>query len=56
MSLPAEGANRDAIHGLKELLEDNPKLLKDKLTTLINNCVRLISDEVSKRFYLFVGF
>ena len=44
--LLADWTLEDAIHGLKELLEDHPRLLSDNLTLLINNCVRVIGDEV----------
>ncbi|KAI0639775.1 hypothetical protein C8Q77DRAFT_1082807 [Trametes polyzona] len=36
---------RDAILGLRELLEAHPELIGVHLTTLINSCVRTISDE-----------
>lgn len=35
---------------MKELLSDNPQLIEPSLTTLINRCVTLISDEVSENF------
>ncbi|KAI0673507.1 hypothetical protein C8Q78DRAFT_968534 [Trametes maxima] len=36
---------RDAILGLRELLDAHPELINTHLTTLVNNCVRIISDE-----------
>ncbi|KAI9060172.1 hypothetical protein FKP32DRAFT_1595567 [Trametes sanguinea] len=36
---------RDAILGLRELLEAHPELIGTHLTTLVNNCVRVIGDE-----------
>ncbi|KAI0756631.1 hypothetical protein C8Q80DRAFT_1093119 [Daedaleopsis nitida] len=36
---------KDAILGLRELLEAHPELIATHLTALVNNCVRLIGDE-----------
>ncbi|KAI0361212.1 hypothetical protein OH77DRAFT_1443396 [Trametes cingulata] len=36
---------RDAILGLRELLEAHPELIGTHLTTLVNSCVRIIGDE-----------
>ncbi|KAI0800897.1 hypothetical protein C8Q74DRAFT_1314301 [Fomes fomentarius] len=36
---------RDAILGLRELLETHPELITTHLTPLVNSCVRLIGDE-----------
>ncbi|KAI0652243.1 hypothetical protein C8Q79DRAFT_898200 [Trametes meyenii] len=36
---------RDAIHGLRELLDAHPELINAHLTTLVNSCVRIIGDE-----------
>ncbi|KAI0830683.1 hypothetical protein BC628DRAFT_1313137 [Trametes gibbosa] len=36
---------KDALLGLRELLETHPKLVNTHLTTLVNSCVRIISDE-----------
>uniref|UniRef100_A0A0W0G2M8 Pre-rRNA-processing protein n=1 Tax=Moniliophthora roreri TaxID=221103 RepID=A0A0W0G2M8_MONRR len=41
------GTRRDAVCGLRELLEENPDLVDDVLPTLINSVVRLIGDEDS---------
>ncbi|KAL7285185.1 hypothetical protein ACG7TL_000278 [Trametes sanguinea] len=38
---------RDAILGLRELLEAHPELIGTHLTTLVNNCIRVIGDEDS---------
>ena len=38
--------NLDAIHGLKELLEQNTGLAELHLLKLVNACARLIGDEV----------
>ena len=42
----------DAVLGLRELLEVHSELISAQLTTLINNCVRLIGDEVRFQFEL----
>ena len=34
------------MHGLKELIEEHPNLLQLHLTVLMNNCARVIGDEV----------
>ncbi|OCH95802.1 hypothetical protein OBBRIDRAFT_871454 [Obba rivulosa] len=39
------GTRRDAILGLRELLEAHPDLIEKNLTPLVNACVRLIGDE-----------
>ncbi|KAI8980644.1 hypothetical protein BD414DRAFT_420409 [Trametes punicea] len=39
------GTRRDAILGLRELLEAHSELISAHLTTLVNNCVRIIGDE-----------
>lgn len=36
----------EAILGLRELFEAHPELITVNLTALVNNCVRLIADEV----------
>lgn len=36
----------DAILGLRELLNGYPTLIQTHLTSLVNNCTRLIADEV----------
>lgn len=36
----------DALSGLRELLSENATLIEPSLTSLINRCVTLISDEV----------
>ncbi|KAH9847335.1 hypothetical protein C2E23DRAFT_741971 [Lenzites betulinus] len=38
---------KDALLGLRELLEANPQLVNTHLTTLVNSCVRVVSDEDS---------
>ncbi|KAI0715228.1 hypothetical protein C8Q76DRAFT_618591 [Earliella scabrosa] len=50
---------RDAVLGLRELLEVHSELISAQLTTLINNCVRLIGDEdanVRKALLSFFGW
>ncbi|KAI0704957.1 hypothetical protein BC835DRAFT_1315942 [Cytidiella melzeri] len=39
------GMRRDALLGLRELIEDHPEIAVSSLTPLLNGCVRLIADE-----------
>ncbi|KAA1468193.1 hypothetical protein DENSPDRAFT_833423 [Dentipellis sp. KUC8613] len=39
------GTRKDALLGLRELLEVHPAMIEQYLTTLLNSCIRLISDE-----------
>ncbi|TFY71908.1 hypothetical protein EVG20_g1081 [Dentipellis fragilis] len=39
------GTRKDALLGLRELLEAHPAMIEQCLTTLLNSCIRLISDE-----------
>ncbi|CCM05152.1 uncharacterized protein FIBRA_07361 [Fibroporia radiculosa] len=53
------GTRRDAIIGLRELLEAHPELIAPHLTALINSCVRIIGDEdasVRKALLTFLGW
>lgn len=37
---------KDAIAGLRELLEEHPSLINSSLTAILHACARIISDEV----------
>ncbi|KAI0931972.1 hypothetical protein AcV5_004663 [Taiwanofungus camphoratus] len=53
------GTRRDAILGLRELMEGHPGLIGLNLTALVNSCVRLIGDEdasVRKTLLSFFGW
>ncbi|KAL6304291.1 hypothetical protein BKA93DRAFT_733535 [Sparassis latifolia] len=53
------GTRRDALLGLRELLETHRELLSSHLTALVNSCVRVISDEdasVRKTLLAFLGW
>ncbi|OBZ80001.1 Testis-expressed sequence 10 protein [Grifola frondosa] len=53
------GTRKDAILGLRELLEAHPDLINPRLTALVNNCVRIIGDEdasVRKTLLSFFGW
>ncbi|CAL1695440.1 unnamed protein product [Somion occarium] len=47
---------KDAIFGLRELLEENPHLLADHLTALVNGTVRVIGDEDASVRKALLGF
>ncbi|KAH9950477.1 hypothetical protein B0H21DRAFT_723497 [Amylocystis lapponica] len=47
---------RDAILGLKELLEAYPELIGLHLTVLVNSCVRLVADDRAQDFTVFFSW
>ena len=38
----------DALWGLRELLDTNPRLIESSLTPIIQTCARILGDEVIK--------